>query len=149
MAYDANGVRAQIQFIDSRILKIVLDNNLPLSQQSLDFECNIDYALGEIITIENGLQGVVKLSLVISSKEKRKKLLTLQIDIEGAFSCSSEMTQDTFVQFLRLNGVSMLYSIARTNIMTITGLSYPGATIRLPMLNIAALNEMKDMEEDK
>jgi len=147
MGYDAKNVLAQIEFIDSRILKLKFDNDLPLSQKALDFECKIDYQIGEIIPIDNGLQGTVNLSLSISSKMKRKNVFSMCIEMEGAFSCHNTMVQDIFVQFLRLNGVSMLYSIARTNIMTITGLSYPGWTIRLPMLNIASLNEIKASAE--
>ena len=143
MGFDAKNVIAQIKFIDSRILKLKLDNNLPLSQKIVDFECRIDYSLGEILHAGKELQGTVTLTLSVSSKEKRKNIFSLQIDIEGAFSCDDEMAHDMFVRFLSINGVSMLYSIARTNIITITGLSYPGATIRIPMINIAALNEAK------
>lgn len=69
--------------------------------------------------------------------------------IEGEFSASNDMDDETFTKMLMVNGVSALYGIARGKLEVITALTYHHGKISFPMINVLEFLKEKQEQDDK
>ena len=76
-----------------------------------------------------------------------KKKYSVDLSMQGCFAAPLDMEEEQFIQMLKLNGISSLYSIARGFIQSTTSQSLVSGSIILPMFNVAAYSRDKDKQE--
>ena len=76
-------------------------------------------------------------------------MFKIELVMEGAFGIeSSLLTEDKFLEMLEVNGLITLSQISRAYILSVT--SQAGIPpVRVPMINILKLQEMKKQKENK
>lgn len=141
-----------IQLIGNRIKSLILKNDFVTAPASPDAEKNInkiDLDLNEV-EYHDAPQNTKKimsctavLSLEVECAEKDKQL-SISVELEGCF-ISELGDEEEFKSLISLNGLAMLYSIARGAISGISALSLNGNNVIIPVLNFAAGRE--DSEE--
>ena len=135
--------KSQFIFVGSKIKKFTFSNpfiNLPANAK---YTVEVDYYMDNVIKNENGHRGIVTINVKMKIRHKRE-ISSLNLDLEGCFDFADEsITEENFEQMLQLNGVTMLYSIARSIIQTITSQSYLDGSVALPMINVVSLYESK------
>lgn len=103
----------------------------------------------EIINISENTDciiGVLDLNLKINISLNNLKTNIILL-LEGCFS-SSDKNKDNFEKMLEINGVTALYSIARSYILSISSLIYASGKITLPMLNVISYNKALNKKND-
>lgn len=135
--------RSPFVFAGSKIKKLNYTNpfiNLPKDAR---YSVDVDYTVDEAKKDDYGHRGIITLYIVMKIKHK-KNTSTLRLEIEGCFDLADDsIPDDSFEHMLQLNGTTMLYSIARSIIQTITSQSYLNGSVALPMINVISLYESK------
>lgn len=85
---------------------------------------------------ETVYSGIVSMNIKVTVSEKKLKY-QVELQIEGCFIAGKDtMDENQFVNMLRINGLSSLYSIARGFIHGTTSQTLVNGSVLLPMLNI-------------
>ena len=136
-------------FVGSRIKKFTFTNPFIHRPVNAKNSVEVDYVVDDVTKDENGHIGIITLYVKMKLKSK-KSTSSLALELEGCFELSDESaSDDAFSDMLQLNGTTMLYSIARSIIQTVTSQSYLDESVALPMLNVISLYEMKKQAKDK
>ena len=69
-----------------------------------------------------------------------------KVVVEGEFSASKEKSNEEFEKLLWFNGASVLYSIARAKLETITAMIFANGKISLPLVNMVELVKQQSAE---
>lgn len=84
--------------------------------------------------------GILNLNINLDvTLNKQKTSITLIL--EGCFNASAESLENEFIYMLNLNGVTALYSIARSIILSISAQTFHSGKITLPMFDVAAYSK--------
>jgi len=138
---------SQFVFVGSKIKKLTFTNpfiNLPANAK---YTVEVDYSVDSFTKDENGYRGIITLNVKMKIRHKRN-ISSLSIDLEGCFDLSDDsIADDIFEKMLQLNGVTMLYSIARSIIQSITSQSFLDGSVALPMINVVSLYDSKKQDE--
>ena len=97
-------------------------------------ECSYDEKAKEYI-------GILALYIEMQVENEEKKM-KLGMELHGCFQSNevAETWEKEFRELLQINGTAALYSVARGLVMSITGQSYTGENIVLPMVNVFRLH---------
>ncbi len=133
------------------IADLSIDNQLAESDvfdensQILD----MDYEIFNVSSDENCYFAEIKLKTKIIIKINKKKYFDMKISHLGFCIAPSEAfeNENSFYKAVELNGLASLISFARSNIASITSLTFCQGNIMLPMINVFKLNSLKN--EDK
>ena len=81
-------------------------------------------------------------ALKVAEFENEEKKMKLGMELHGCFQSNevAETWEKEFRELLQINGTAALYSVARGLVMSITGQSYTGENIVLPMVNVFRLH---------
>ena len=114
-----------------------------------DLSFDFDYNVKDVQQNEKKLFGIIEFIVIARAKVKRKILFKIELVMEGAFGIeSSLLTEDKFLEMLEVNGLITLSQISRAYILSVT--SQAGIPpVRVPMINILKLQEMKKQKENK
>ncbi len=88
----------------------------------------------------------LELNIKVVLSEGKKKY-SVDLSMQGCFAAPLDMEEEQFIQMLKLNGISSLYSIARGFIQSTTSQTLVSGSIILPMFNVAAYSRDKDKQE--
>lgn len=115
-------------------LNIQNDFNRLIFDSETEKVFDLNYKITDIKSInDNVLQGKMNLYLVIELKRDAGSF-NFSLVLEGCFVIGADQ-KDAFEQMLTINGASTLYSIARTIVLSVCGVSVSGDQIILPMIN--------------
>lgn len=145
---DANKYTSDFQFIGNIIRKFSINNNFltyndddPNIKKNLDVSHKItEISLHEDEQKNQTLLGTLNLDIKFNVSQNKHKT-SISLLIEGCFNFPFEKTKEEFINRLNINGVTALYSIARTLILNITAQSYQSGKVMLPMFNVAAYSK--------
>ena len=139
--------RSPFVFAGSKIKKLTFTNPFINPPANAKYTVEVDYSVNDIMKNENGYRGIITINIKMKIKLKNDTS-SLSLDLEGCFDLADDsITEDIFDQMLQLNGVTMLYSIARSIIQSITSQSYLDGSVALPMINVVSLYESKKQGE--
>jgi hypothetical protein len=145
---EANKYTSDFQFIGNTIKKFNIKNNFliyndddPNIKKYLDVSHKItEISLHEDEQKNQILFGLLNLDIKFNVSQNKYKT-SISLLIEGCFNFPLEKTKKEFISRLNLNGVTTLYSIARTLILNITAQSYQSGKVILPMFNVVAYSK--------
>lgn len=148
---DIKETLATLQLEKTRVVNINTSNDFVNLPQNEELDNNINIGNSDCVINEQNdklygalqLQVNVELIQIITSKK-----INISITLEGIFSYD-EPDKEKFRQMMLLNGLSTLYSIARSYILTISSMTLASGKITLPMINFLKLSELKQKEELK
>lgn len=141
-------ITADFRFIQNRLVHLDVDNHelYIIEKESKGF-FDVDYKITSIDEHDDLLIGIIEMHISCGLKNKDDvEQIKVNLIMEGGFSADKELGKERFEQMLSINGVSTLYSICRSYIINVTAVSYDGTPMRLPMINVLALNQKKEDE---
>lgn len=106
---------------------------------------DVDYNTLNVRSDEKTYFTEIEMKTRITIKKNRKIYFDLKITHLAFYAASKKQyqTPGEFSDAVNLNGLASLISFARSNISSITGLTFCQGNITLPMLNVFKLNELK------
>ena len=130
-------VQSDFQIIGARISELEVHNDFI----SLDVRNDI----APIIDISHSIHmgpinddiklGIVELFVKVAVN-KEDAHFTMRLTIEGGFNAPSAMENGMFEKMLEINGITALYSFARSTVASITSQTFLLGSIMLPMINV-------------
>ena len=147
---ESKSIESPFVFVCSNVEKLDVDNKL--HTYSFDNEpkrlFDIDYDIDDIVQTETDLYGSVILHFNIFLTHDDDCVMRTHADIRGVFKTNPDTDKDVFKQMLVLNGVTALYGISRGILTSISSVAFSNEIIRLPMININRLIELKHSKLD-
>lgn len=146
-------IASGFSYIGSSIKECNIDNSIIGLGSDAQYALALDFStcLLPLNHDESFRRGRVLLSLECKVTVEADEDAKTNIDfiIEGEFSASNDMDDETFTKMLMVNGVSALYGIARSKLEVITALTYHQGKISFPMINVLELLKEKQEHDDK
>ena len=143
-------VLSKFIFIGNKVNTLKLEtSHVDKKGLKADLSFDFDYNVKDVQQNEKKLFGIIEFIVIARAKVKRKILFKIELVMEGAFGIeSSLLTEDKFLEMLEVNGLITLSQISRAYILSVT--SQAGIPpVRVPMINILKLQEMKKQKENK
>jgi preprotein translocase subunit SecB len=149
---DIEKIKASFQLMASHITKFQLDNDFYYYNSLIDAERKIDvsYILQDITKDEETGEhyGTIVLNLMISV-ESDKSEFQMEICSSGTFSADAELSDEVFRRMLTLNGCSVLYTLTRAKIASVTSQIFEDGCIMLPLVNFVKFRELNQGRTSK
>lgn len=142
---DSKKAQADFQFVANRVSLFSLETkDIDTSGNPAKIDTDIDYNILSAEKEENNFVGAVEFIAEIKAKVKKSILFKISLKMEGVFVGNPYvLTDESFRNMLELNGVATLSHLSRSFIMSTTTLAGINPPIRLPMVNIHKLKELK------
>ncbi len=142
-------VLSKFIFIGNRISSFKLETRqIEIKKQKANVSFDFDYNVKGVQQHENRLLGVIEFIVKVKAKVKRRMLFKVELVMEGAFGIESgHFTDEKFYEMLEINGLVTLSQISRAYILSVTAQSGINPPVRIPMININKLREMKEQGE--
>lgn len=142
-----NKYLADFQIIGNSIRNLKIKNDFISLKEKNDTKKKIDIS-HSIVSVEEMLEermilGTVVLNIKVTISSNKKKY-NLDMAIEGCFNAPLEMGKETFINMLKVNGITSLYSIARGFVQSTTSQTLVEGNVLLPMLNVVAYSKELD-----
>ncbi|NLZ27587.1 MAG: preprotein translocase subunit SecB [Firmicutes bacterium] len=107
---------------------------------SFDF----DYNVNDVQRNEEKLLGIIEFMVKARAKVKRRILFKVELVMEGAFGCESkQLPEEKFLELLEINGLITLSHLSSAYIINVTSQSGFTFPLKMPMINVMKLREMK------
>ena len=145
-----NSVISEFKFIGNRVSKFnLITHQIKTRGQPVEVSFDFDYDLQEIRQDEGKVLGVIDFVVKVKAIVKKKVLFKIELVMEGAFGSEPQkLPNDTFLEMLEINGLITLAQISRAYILSVTSQSGINPPIRMPMINVMKLREMKHQTTD-
>lgn len=143
---EANKIVANFQMIASRVVKFELETKeVNNGKEKVNVKNSFDYEVIKIEEHEEAYYGVVQFKTDFVAKIGRNTLFKIFIVYEGKFvGNKSSLREEDFKKMLELNGVVALSQFTRSYVLSATALAGINPPVRLPMININQLKELKE-----
>lgn len=148
---DVKEVLADFQFIGNRVSSFVLDTKLfDTKGQKVTIDFQFDYNVLQCEEENERHIGIIEFITHGKAKAGRNTLFKIDLTMEGAFIGNLKvLTAERFKEMLEQNGLVTLSQISRSFLLSVTSQSGINPPVRLPMINVLALNERKKSEQAK
>lgn len=145
MMINGKEVLADFQFIGNRVSSFLLDTKLVETKgQKVSPEFQFDYNILQCVAENEKYIGVVEFITHAKAKVGRNTLFKIDLTMEGAFVGNPNFfTIEHFKEMLEKNGIVTLSQISRSFLLSVTSQSGINPPVRMPMINVMALNEKK------
>lgn len=142
---DSKKVLADFQFVANRVSFFSIETkDINTSGNPAKIDTDIDYNILSAEKEENNYVGVIEFIAEIKAKVKKSILLKINLKMEGVFVGNPfVLTDESFKDMLEINGVATLSHLSRSYIMSTATLAGINPPIKLPMVNIHKLKELK------
>jgi preprotein translocase subunit SecB len=146
---DLKNTVANFQFIANRISNFTLETkDMDIKGEKAKVNYDIDYNIIEIKEDEKLFIGKLEYIVVIKAKVKNKILFKIQLTMEGIFAGGkNKLSEEDFRNMIELNGIATLSHLSRAYIISATSLAGINPPVKVPMVNIHVLREMKKKKE--
>jgi len=148
---DAKKIIADFQLAANRVSKFQLETRLIESkntQANVNFD--IDFNVLNIQEEQDRLIGFLEFTVLIKAKIKNSILFKIELAMEGIFLGNpNKLNRDDFENMLKLNGVATLSHLSRSYLLSVSSLSGINPPIKLPMINVHSLNELKKKTDEE
>lgn len=109
-----------------------------------------EVAVSNIYTNDTDTKKLGSIRITVSGKlqveSNSEAYCDYKVVVEGEFSASKEKSNEEFEKLLWFNGASVLYSIARAKLETITAMIFANGKISLPLVNMVELVKQQSAE---
>ena len=141
---------ADFQFIANRVSNFALETkDVDQKGEKVKVNYDIDYNIVEVKEDEKLFVGKLEYIVVIKAKVKNKILFKIQLTMEGIFAgIKNKLSQEDFKNMMELNGIATLSHLSRAYIISATSLAGINPPVKLPMINVHILREMKKKKEN-
>lgn len=138
-------VLADFQLVGNRVSKFTIETkSLDTRGAAVNVSYNIDYNVLEVVENEEKHVGLVEFIVDVKAKVKNAILFKVSLKMEGIFiGNSKKLDSKHFNDLLELNGIATLSHLSRSYITSVSALSGLNPPIKLPMINIHKLRELK------
>lgn len=140
-----NDVSSDFIFFGNRVNSFnLITNRINTKGQRVNVSFYFDYNVEDIQRGEDKLAGVIEFIVKARATVKKRILYKVELVMEGAFGCESkQLSDEKFLEMLEVNGLITLSQISRAYIISVTSQSGITPPLRMPMINIMKLREMK------
>jgi preprotein translocase subunit SecB len=147
---DSKKIQADFQFVASRVSHFSLETkDIATEEIPVRIDSDIDYNILNIEKNENNHVGVIEFTAEIKSKVKKSYLFKISVKMEAIFVGNPHvLTDETFKNRLELNGVATLSQMCRSFVLSTTALAGINPPIKIPMVNIQKLRDLKKNNEN-
>lgn len=144
-------VMADFQFIGNRVSSFSLETKmLDTKGQKVLTDFQYDYNINECEEANDKYFGIIEFIIHGKAKVGRTNLFKIDLTMEGAFIGNHNvLDKERFEQMLEQNGIVTLSQISRSFLLSVTSQSGINPPVRLPMINVMALNNEKKAEREK
>lgn len=135
---DCNKITADLVFVASSIHSIDVKTNRICIQDETSRQFGIDLKYSQPLLQEDGKYAklLLQVDVLVGKEDEGVKQDSFRVIIEGLFKVSPEYDDAAFLELLNINGGAALYSIARSKIEVLSGITYVEGKIVLPMINM-------------
>ncbi|CCJ33852.1 hypothetical protein [Caloramator australicus] len=148
---DANKIIANFQMIASRVVKFELETKeVDEGNEKVNVKNEFDYDIINIEEFNDAYFGVVQFKTTFIAKKGKSVLFKILIVYEGKFiGNKNHLKFDDFKNMLELNGVVALSQLTRSYILSATALAGINPPVRIPMINVHMLKNIKENNKNK
>ncbi|ABR49271.1 hypothetical protein Amet_3132 [Alkaliphilus metalliredigens QYMF] len=148
---DSKKVLADFQLAGNRVSNFSIETkSLDTRSNTVDLNYDIDYNILEIIEDEERYVGLLEFIIIVKAKIKNSILFKINLKMEGIFIGNpKKLTLEHFEDMLELNGIATLSHLSRSYIISVSSLSGLNPPVKLPMINVHKLRELKDKKNEK
>ena len=141
---------ADFQFIANRVSNFALETkDVDQKGEKVKVNYDIDYNIVEVKEDEKLFIGKLEYIVVIKAKVNNKILFNIKLSMEGIFAgAKNKLSQEDFKNMMELNGIATLSHLSRAYIISATSLAGINPPVKLPMINVHILREMKKKKEN-
>lgn len=137
-------VSADFMFIGNRVKSLNLATRQVNAKGQAMLSFDFDYNVNDVQRKEEKILGIIEFSVKARAKIKRNILFKVELVMEGAFGCESgQLPDEKFLEMLEVNGLITLSQISRAYIISVTSQSGINPPLKMPMINVMKLREMK------
>ena len=136
---DISKIETPFSFLGSTICSLRIQNHSIYLGEDTEESYRLKITLSDVSHMkeDSDFFGTVSIAIEIAITTKNdKKQDTISMVLEGGFSAPDSIGKETFEKLLKINGATMLYSIARGKIETITSAMFVYGNISLPVINV-------------
>lgn len=148
---DVKKVESQFQLLSSLIVSLNVNNTFLIYDERKpgDKKIDVSYEIKhtESLCEQNRQYGVLDLIIELSSAIEDDQY-NLSAVIRGFFNAPLEMSQENFIEMLKINGCAALYSVARGIIGCISSQTFSMGNIVMPMVNFVQFHELEKIQEE-
>ena len=148
---DFNKISAEIDFIGSSVKQVEIKADMIRILNNSKKSFGLDIKCSKPLIKDNQKFGKLLMQVDVSIFKEDEELEPdiFKLIMEGIFKSSKNIEDDKFMELLNVNGGAALYSIARTKMEVLSGLTYSEGKIVLPMINVVQyFAERKTTKED-
>lgn len=148
-------VNTPLEMEHSYILECEFNNRIISIGTDTTLTNQAEVAVSNIYANDAGTKKLGNIRITVSGRLQAEANSEAYCDykmvIEGVFSVSKEKSDEEFRKLLWYNGSSILYSIARAKLETITAMIFANGKISLPLVNMIDLvkQQSADVQKDK
>lgn len=148
---DANKIIANFQMIASRVVKFELETKeVDEGNEKVNVKNEFDYDIINIEEFNDAYFGVIQFKTTFIAKKGKSVLFKILIVYEGKFiGNKNHLKFDDFKNMLELNGVVVLSQLTRSYILSATALAGINPPVRIPMINVHMLKNIKENNKNK
>lgn len=133
-------------FLGSAILELNVNNKLSMVPEDLIRKFGMDIIFSELTADEKKRTGKLLLKILIELEQNDKRVCSIDMILEGAFSSPLSVDEQKFKELVLINGATALFSVARAKIENISATMFASGKIVLPFVNIYDYYEDKNKE---
>lgn len=129
---------ADFQIVGSRIVKLKIKNDFIVldSQEKVKRRIDISHEISRVDDDgQGGLVGLVVLNVSVRIQNAGKSF-QLDISTEGCFTVPNNFEREKFENMLGINGITALYGITRSAVLSISSQAFIQGNVVLPMINV-------------
>lgn len=142
---DSSKVLADFQLMGNRVSRFSIETNSLVNKgNNAIISYDIDYNIIKTINEEDRYIGLMEFIINADAKIKDENLFNVNMVMEGLFVGNPKrFNQEQFINMLELNGVATLSQLSRAYIISMSSISGLNPPVKLPMLNIHNLIDLK------
>lgn len=138
-------ILADFQFIANRVSNFTIETkDIDTKGERVKTNFDIDYNIKELKEDERLFISKLEYIVVIKAKVKNRILFRIKLIMEGIFAGNkNKLSEEEFKNMVELNGIATLSHLSRSYIISATSLAGINPPVKVPMVNVYILREMK------
>lgn len=147
---NVNEITSNFFYRGSSVKKCYIENNVVSLGGDAHVDMELDVLSGDIQNEPDRLQKSGRLLLIakgsIRSPSNELIKVDFELQVEGEFACSEDVSDQKFTNMLWVSGTSALYGIARGKMEAISSLVFHQGKISFPLINV--IDFLKEKSEN-
>lgn len=136
---DISKIETPFSFLGSTIRSLRIQNHSLYLGEDTNESYGLKITLSDVSHAkeDSSFFGTVSIAIeIVITTKNDKKQDVISMVLDGGFTAPDSIGKETFEKLLKINGATMLYSIARGKVETITSAMFVYGNISLPVINV-------------